>query len=125
MPARISDFGLSSEDEVSYFGQFLRILWYYSSYIGRVLNFKYCSQSFRVPAFENRLQKELEYHEGRLLPKYRDETDAFDDSIPINQAMPPVFEQKPKNFKLIEGSDATFICRVNGKPVPNVSIAFE
>jgi hypothetical protein len=89
------------------------------------INFKQCSQSFKVPAFENRLQKELEYHEGRLLPKYRDETDAFDDSIPINQAMPPVFEQKPKNFKLIEGSDATFICRVNGKPVPNVSIAFE
>lgn len=77
-----------------------------------------------MSAFENRLQKELEYREGKVLPKhhYGDDTDAFDESIPINQALPPVFEQKPKNFQLIEGSDATFICRVNGKPMPNVSL---
>ena len=37
------------------------------------------------------------------------------------EAFPPQIEQKLSHFKLIEGADATFVCKVIGNPCPAVS----
>lgn len=81
-------------------------------------------QPFKVSHFEKRLTKEIEFRdEGKVHPKHfvREDKEAFDDSLPKEQVSIPTFEQKPKNFQLIEGADATFVCKVNATPLPNVS----
>ena len=67
--------------------------------------------------------KEIEFREGRLDPKHHiaEAKEAFDITVPLSQACAPIFEQKPKNFKLLEGSDATFVVKVTGNPTPHVS----
>lgn len=42
------------------------------------------------------------------------------DRSPREPPSAPQIVQKLKNFRLIEGSDATFVCRVTGKPRPKV-----
>jgi len=68
--------------------------------------------------------KEVEFREGRLDPKHHvpEAKEAFDVNVPLAQACAPIFEQKPKNFKLLEGSDATFVIKVAGNPTPHVNI---
>ena len=75
-----------------------------------------------MSSFEKRLETEIEYREGRVHPKHQvTDDEAYDTNIPTGQATAPVFEQKLKNFQLIEGSDANFVCKVNGLPRPHVS----
>ena len=42
-----------------------------------------------------------------------------DDKISFVKEFPKI-SQTLKDFKLIEGSDATFVCKVSGKPRPKV-----
>ena len=80
-------------------------------------------QPFKVSHFEKRLTKEIEFREDKVHPKHfvREDKEAFDDSLSKDQVTVPGFEQKPKNSQLVEGSDATFVCKVNARPLPNVS----
>lgn len=80
-------------------------------------------QPFKVSHFEKRLSKEIEFREDKVHPKHyvREDKDAFDDSLSKEQVSVPAFEQKPKNYQLLEGADATFVCKVNATPLPNVS----
>ena len=75
-----------------------------------------------MSTFETRLQKEVDFRDGKVDPKhYTSDDEAFDSRVPRDQAQQPVFSQKPKNFQLMEGADATFVCKVEGFPRPNVS----
>ena len=77
-----------------------------------------------MSTFEKRLTLEIEYRDGRVAPHQRaDDKVAFDNSVPTGQAAAPVFSQKLKNFKLMEGSDSTFVCKVSGTPRPFVSVS--
>ena len=68
--------------------------------------------------------KEVEFREGRIdprsIPSVHDR-EALDPSIPMDATRMPRIEQPLKNFQLMEGSDATFVCKVSGNPRPNVS----
>ena len=74
-----------------------------------------------MSAFEKRLMKEIQYREGRVQPPPAADRSAFDESIPLAEAHTPSVEQTLKDFKLMEGSDATFVCKIVGTPFPNVS----
>ena len=67
--------------------------------------------------------KEVEYREGRIDPRSvgYDDREAFDHTVPMEATRIPRIEQGLKNFQLMEGSDATFVCKVSGVPKPNVS----
>ena len=80
-------------------------------------------QGFKVSHFETRLMKEVEYREGRIDPRSigYDDREAFDYTVPMEATRIPRIEQGLKNFQLMEGSDATFVCKVSGVPKPNVS----
>lgn len=84
-------------------------------------------QPFKVSHFEKRLTKEIEFREGKVHPKHfvKEDNDAFDDALTKEQVSVPAFGQKPKNFQLVEGADATFVCKVDAKPLPNVSSSFQ
>ena len=80
-------------------------------------------QPFKVSAFEKRLVKEIELREGKYQPPMpASDTEAFEESVPLMQCKPPKFEQKLSNFQLMEGSDATFVCKVSGNPKPKVRV---
>ena len=81
-------------------------------------------QPFVVSAFEKRLMKEIELREGRYQPPVMpaSDTEAFEESVPLMQCKPPRFDQKLSDFQLMEGSDATFVCKVSGNPKPKVSV---
>lgn len=72
------------------------------------------SPSFKVSTSEMRLQKEVDY---------RDNLTSDDEAFGVSKddTKTPVFSQKPKNFQLMDGADATFVCKVEGNPRPNVS----
>ena len=67
--------------------------------------------------------KEIQYREGRVQAPPAADRAAFDESIPLSEAHAPTVEQALKNFQLMEGSDATFVCKMAGNPYPNVSVA--
>ena len=67
--------------------------------------------------------KEIQYREGRVQPPPATDRTTFEDSVPLTDAKPPSIEQALKNFQLMEGSDATFVCKVAANPFPNVSVA--
>ena len=81
------------------------------------------SEGFKVSSFEQRLVSEIEYRDGRVAPQHHDANnkEAFDSNVPTGQAAAPVFDQQLSNFQLMEGSDATFVCKVSGNPRPFVS----
>lgn len=51
------------------------------------------------------------------------ETSEYDSEVPDSMApdSAPQIIQAMKDFRLIEGADATFVCRIIGKPRPKVS----
>ena len=76
-----------------------------------------------MSAFEKRLVKEIELREGRYRPVMPvSDSEAFEETVPLMQCCPPKFEQKLNNFQLMEGSDATFVCKVSGNPKPKVRV---
>ena len=80
-------------------------------------------QGFKVSHFEKVLEQEVAYRDGRVDPHGMqlpsDAEEAFDANAV--EACPPRIEQRLSNFKLMEGSDATFVCLVSGHPRPTVS----
>lgn len=69
--------------------------------------------------------REIEYREGKVRLHSETETE-YDSEQPEEKVSPtqtqaPQVQQPLKDFRLIEGSDATFVCKVSGRPRPKVS----
>jgi len=69
--------------------------------------------------------KEIQFREGKVKFSSETETSECDSEQPETPLMPthyqpPEILQHPKDFRLIEGSDATFVCKVTGRPRPKV-----
>ncbi|KAK3083136.1 hypothetical protein FSP39_014900 [Pinctada imbricata] len=85
------------------------------------------SEGFRPSGFEESLmQKDYVKKDGRI--KFSSETETSQseyesevDRSPMAQPTPPQITQKLKDFRLMEGSDATFVCRITGRPRPKVA----
>lgn len=80
-------------------------------------------EEFKVDTFEYRLLRELQFRE-KITIRYAGEIDAqlsnFVDRT-IGPASPPLVQVKPRNSKLIEGSDAIFSMKVVANPKPRMS----
>ena len=80
-------------------------------------------QDFAVSSFEDRLKEEIQYRDGKVKFASETETSEYDTDVTENALaadMPPQIVQRMKDFHLIEGADATFVCRILGKPRPKV-----
>lgn len=71
---------------------------------------------------------EIEYREGKIRFNSETETeydtDQPEDRVGPTQTMAPQISQTLKDFRLIEGSDATFVCKIIGRPRPKVSVIY-
>lgn len=79
-------------------------------------------QGFLPSPFEDRLRQEIHYREGKVRFASETETSEYDSEVPDAMApdSAPQILQPMKDFRLIEGADATFVCRIIGKPRPKV-----
>jgi len=55
---------------------------------------------------------------------YSDDTDDTNQETYTGNVMQPLIVQPLKDFKLTEGQDATFFCKVVGVPKPKVRVTF-
>ena len=74
-----------------------------------------------MSSFEQRLMKEIEFREGKISVVYSEPED-MDVVVPMRESQSPHFLQRLRDFKLIEGSDATFVAKLSGYPKPRVSL---
>ena len=95
-------------------------LWY-----AFIVNSNSLAQDFHPSGFEESLMKKDYYKDGRV--KFSSETetsqseyDSEADRSPRSQPSPPMISQPLKDFRLMEGSDATFVCKITGNPRPKV-----
>lgn len=82
--------------------------------------------NFQVDTFEYRLLRETEFRES-ITRRFVGESDAQISTVVdrnLGPVAPPQFAQKPRNSKLVEGSDAVFTAKISGNPKPRVSIIF-
>lgn len=80
-------------------------------------------EEFKVDTFEYRLLREVHFREQITL-RYAGETDTQLSSVvdrSLGPASPPLIQVKPRNSKLIEGSDANFTMKVAGNPKVRLS----
>ena len=81
-----------------------------------------------MSSFEQRLMQEIEYREGKVRLASETETeydtDQPEEKVVATQAYAPQIQQPLKDFCLMEGSDATFVCKVTGRPRPKVRLPF-
>ncbi|XP_035789232.1 titin-like isoform X6 [Anopheles albimanus] len=85
--------------------------------------YSHIEEEFKVDTFEYRLLRESSYRES-ITRRYAGETDAqlittIDRAL--GPAAAPQISQKPRNSKLVEGSDAVFSTRVVANPRPRLS----
>nr|CAD7404271.1 unnamed protein product [Timema cristinae] len=80
-------------------------------------------EDFKVDTFEYRLLREVEFRES-LTRRYVNETDIHI-STTVDRSLGPIAQpqiaQKPRNSKLVEGSDATFQTKITGNPKPRLT----
>ncbi|XP_046465810.1 titin isoform X2 [Neodiprion pinetum] len=80
-------------------------------------------EDFKVDTFEYRLLRETEYRES-ITRRYVGESDA-QISTTIDRSLgpvaPPQINQKPRNSKLVEGSDAVFTTKISANPKPRLT----
>ncbi|XP_022670614.1 titin-like isoform X6 [Varroa destructor] len=80
-------------------------------------------QAFRVDTFEYRLLREDEFRES-LMKINIEETDVTEYREVVHKSRPlapPQVQGRPRNSKLLAGSDATFQVRVPGNPDPRIT----
>eukprot|EP00106_Octopus_bimaculoides_P016754 XP_014784196.1 PREDICTED: titin-like isoform X3 [Octopus bimaculoides] len=83
-------------------------------------------QDFKSSAFEERLKQEIQFREGKIhFTSDVGSTSEYDsehpeDKVSVGKEHPRI-TQTLKNFRLIEGSDVTFVCKVTGKPRPKIA----
>ncbi|XP_013393635.1 titin [Lingula anatina] len=77
---------------------------------------------FKVSKFEERLMTEIDVRDGRTTSasEAEYESEPLDRSVSDRLAKAPEIVTSMKNFKLMEGNDATFVCRVTSHPRPKI-----
>lgn len=82
------------------------------------------SSNTQVDTFEYRLLRESEFRES-ITRRFVGESD-LQISTTVDRTLgpiaPPQISQKPRNSKLVEGSDAVFTAKITGNPKPRVSL---
>lgn len=67
---------------------------------------------------------EIEYREGKVRLQSETETeydtDQLEENLLSTQGQAPEIVQPLKDFRLMEGNDVTFVCKVTGQPRPKV-----
>ena len=80
-------------------------------------------QDFKVDTFEYRILREVSFRES-LTRRSVSESD-YQISTTIDRSLgppaPPQISQKPRNSKLLEGSEAVFTAKIAANPRPRVS----
>lgn len=80
-------------------------------------------EEFKVDTFEYRLLREVHFRE-QITHRYAGESDSQLSTV-VDRALgpvaPPLIQVKPRNSKLVEGSDATFSMKVAANPKPRMS----
>uniref|UniRef100_H3BDD1 Myopalladin n=1 Tax=Latimeria chalumnae TaxID=7897 RepID=H3BDD1_LATCH len=76
-------------------------------------------QEYKVSSFEQRLMSEIEFRLERT-PVEESDDEIQHDEIPKGKCIAPIFDKKLKHFRVLEGSPATFTCKIVGIPVPKV-----
>lgn len=86
-------------------------------------SFSSLEEEFKVDTFEYRLLREVSFRES-ITRRNIGELDAQLSTV-LDRALgppaPPLISVKPRNSKLIEGSDATFTMKVSSNPKPRMS----
>ncbi|CAH0765342.1 unnamed protein product [Bemisia tabaci] len=78
-------------------------------------------EDFKVDTFEYRILREVSFRES-ITRRYINETDAQLTTTPSpGPITAPRISQKPRNSKLVEGSDATFITKISANPQPRLT----
>jgi titin len=80
-------------------------------------------EEFKVDIFEYRLLREVSFRES-ITRRYANESDFKLSTIvdpKLGPASPPQVGQKPRNSKLVEGSDAVFTTKVSSNPKPRLT----
>jgi hypothetical protein len=80
-------------------------------------------EEFKVDTFEYRLVREVHFRE-QITQRYPGEIDAQLSTVvdrAAGPASPPLIQVKPRNSKLVEGSDASFTMKVVGNPKVRLS----
>ena len=79
--------------------------------------------NLQVDTFEYRLLRETEFRES-ITRRFVGESDVQISTVvdrSLGPVAPPQITQKPRNSKLVEGSDAVFTAKISGNPKPRVS----
>lgn len=80
-------------------------------------------EEFKVDTFEYRLLREVHFRE-QITHRYAGESDTQLSNV-VDRALgpvaPPLIQVKPRNSKLVEGSDAVFSMKVVANPKPRMS----
>ncbi|XP_067120871.1 titin [Centruroides vittatus] len=85
---------------------------------GSPLYYSGTEQGFRVDTFEYRLLREVEFRESLIQIRPEEmEQEVYDQSKPPSA---PQIAQRPRNSKLLEGSDVTFQAKISGNPKPRI-----
>ncbi|XP_014485703.1 PREDICTED: titin [Dinoponera quadriceps] len=80
-------------------------------------------EDFKVDTFEYRLLRETEFRES-ITRRFVGESDTQISTTvdhTLGPVAPPQITQKPRNSKLIEGSDAVFTAKITGNPKPRLT----
>ncbi|XP_018397088.1 PREDICTED: titin [Cyphomyrmex costatus] len=80
-------------------------------------------EDFKVDTFEYRLLRELEFRES-ITRRFTNESDLQISTVvdrTLGPVAPPQITQKPRNSKIVEGSDAVFTAKITGNPKPRLT----
>lgn len=86
-------------------------------------SFTSIEEEFKVDTFEYRILREVSFRES-LTRRNFGEQDAqlsYEVDRNLGPATPPQISQKPRNSKLVEGSDAVFTAKVGSNPRPRLT----
>lgn len=95
----------------------------YQQQTSRSNGYSSVEEEFKVDTFEYRLLREVHFRE-QITTRYAGESDSQLSTVvdrSLGPVAPPLIQVKPRNSKLIEGSDATFSMKVVANPKPRMS----
>uniref|UniRef100_T1J5H7 Ig-like domain-containing protein n=1 Tax=Strigamia maritima TaxID=126957 RepID=T1J5H7_STRMM len=81
-------------------------------------------ETFRVDTFEYRLLREIEFRESKTRRLIYETSETETDGEVTDESGPvcaPQILQRPRNSKLLEGTDATFQAKITGNPKPRIT----
>lgn len=86
-------------------------------------NGTFVQEDFKIDTFEYRLLREVSFRES-ITKRYLGESDSQISTVverSLGPPAPPQIAQKPRNSKLLEGSDAVFSAKLSANPRPRIT----